>query len=70
MIKNNTQVDAASDLAGYTYEGSYGRHVTFFWQSVSDDYQAEPDYKTDAPANSPRWGAPHRQHKVSTGFVC
>ncbi|KAF8431725.1 hypothetical protein BGX38DRAFT_286658 [Terfezia claveryi] len=33
------QVDPDSDLAGYTYEGIRGRYVTFFWQTVSNDYQ-------------------------------
>ncbi|RPB27040.1 hypothetical protein L211DRAFT_865950 [Terfezia boudieri ATCC MYA-4762] len=32
-------VDPTSDLTGYSYEGSHGRYVTFFWQSASNDFQ-------------------------------
>ncbi|RPB27811.1 hypothetical protein L211DRAFT_833794 [Terfezia boudieri ATCC MYA-4762] len=35
------KVDPNSNFAGYTYEGIHGRYVTFFWQTVSNDYQKD-----------------------------
>ena len=37
------QVDPSSELAGYSYETSHGRYVTFFWQSTSTETATKDD---------------------------